>query len=52
MEGIKGMSHGPDPILEGGVINPVDPYNMFVLQRGNVIGSIKNLRTEHVCVIN
>jgi len=52
MEGIKGMFHGPGPISEGGVKNPVDPYNMFVPKWGNVIDSIKNIQTEHVCVIN
>ena len=46
------MFHSPGPILEGGVKNLVDPYNMLVPQWGNVIGSIKNLCTEHVCVIN
>src|SRR5882762_10918875 len=52
VEGIKGGSHGTGPISEGGIQKPVNLYNMYVPQWGNVIGSIKNACTWHICVIN
>jgi hypothetical protein len=49
MEGTKGVSCGPGPISEGGVQKLVNPYNMLVPQWGNVIGSIKNVYSTHMC---
>ena len=50
-ESIKGTSRSPGPKSEGGVQNK-SICIMFVPWQGNKIGTIRNVHTRQVCVIN